>query len=139
MADVPYFIDVYRGIISGLPEFGAVGLTHDDIVKRFAPQIKDRRPEQFPAIALIYDFNNRERWAAIDNVELTIQIEMKVFDDVQTLSEAIRNKLHLFTYADACLTVYKSWHNGGAGQPMYNESHNTYESLLNFEITLGGT
>lgn len=138
MADTQHFIDTYRDLIVAMPEFVAVGLSKKDIVKRFAPQIKDRRPEEFPAIAIVYDYDKRERWAAIDNLNLNIEIEMKAFDDVQTLSEAIRKKFDRFVYADDTITIYKSFYNGGLPQPDYHVDHQTYFSILIFEISLGG-
>jgi len=137
MANITVFINLYRDIIINMAEFQAAGLTKKDINSRFAPQTKDRRPEQFPAVSLYYDFNQRERWAAIDNLNLFIKISMKEFEQVRTLAEAIRNKFHMFQDATTCITVYKSFLNGGDPQPIYNETLNTWEAILEFEIAIG--
>lgn len=137
MADINRFIDHVRDIIVVMPEFAAVNLGKDDISRRYNPTVKDRAPNEYPAIALSYDFNNRERWAPIDNVNFFIQIEMKAFDDVQTLAEAIRDKFDQHKAVDGPLIIHIMWHNGGDTQPIYHEPHNTYFSLLKFETRLG--
>ena len=137
MANINLFIDHVRDIIIVMPEFVAVDLTKKDIARRYNPAIKDRGPSEWPAVALIYDFNNRERWAPIDNVNFVIQIEMKAFDDVQVLAEAIRDRFDQHKFADPDLIIHIMWHNGGDAQPIYNEMHNTYFSILKVETRLG--
>lgn len=137
MADINKFIDHIRDIVVQMPAFTAVNLTKKDIARRYNPMVKDRRPEDFPAIALIYDFNLRERWAPIDKINFIFQIEMKAFDDVQTLAEAIRDQFDRYSFADANVNIFIMWHNGGDAQPSYNKDHNTYWSILKFETRLG--
>lgn len=137
MANINLFIDHLRDIIIAMPEFTAVKLSKRDIARRYNPAIKDRRPEDFPAIAIVYDFNSRERWAPIDNVNLILQIEMKDFDDVQVLAEALRDKFDQYEAVDGSLIIYKMWHNGGDPQPIFNEKHTTYWSVLKFECRIG--
>lgn len=137
MANISAFIDVVRDIIVVMPEFVAAKLGKEDISRRFNPQVKDRKPNEFPAIALVYDFNNRERWAPIDNTNFLIQIEMKDFDDTRILAEAIRDKFDQFMTSKPGIIVYKMWHNGGDPQPIYNEKHNSFFSILKFETRLG--
>lgn len=137
MANINKFIDHVRDRIVVMPAFIAVNLSKRDITRRYNPEVKDRRPEDFPAIALVYDFNNRERWAPIDNVNLLIQIEMKEFDDVQVLAEAIRDEFDQHKFADDSLIIHIMWHNGGDPQPIFNKDHTTFWSVLKFECRLG--
>lgn len=139
MANVPAFIDVIRGVIINLPEFAATGLTMKDINRQYLPQVKERRPEDYPAISIMYDFDKRARWAPIDKVHLFLTVEMKAFDDTQTLSEAIRFALDQFSTYDPVtqLIIYKMFHDGGGNQPMYIMSRSTYQSVLEFECELG--
>lgn len=139
MANVPAFIDVIRGVIVALPEFSATGLSMKDINRQYLPQVKDRRPEDYPAISIMYDFDKRARWAPIDKVHLFLTIEMKAFDDTQTLSEAMRAALDQYQTYDAAsgLVIYKMFHDGGGNQPMYIVSRSTYQSVLEFECELG--
>lgn len=136
MADIPYVIDVYRDQTVALPAFIDCQLTKDDINKRFAPQIKNPRPERFPRIALIYDFNTSETWADIDSLDLYFDIAMKEFEQVQKLHEAIRFKFHMWTFADAQVTIYRSWHMGGPTQPAWDPETSTWRSILKFWVTL---
>jgi hypothetical protein len=138
MANINTFIDHIRNNIIVMPEFTAVNLGMNDINRRYNPKVKDRKPNEYPAIALSYDFNNRERWAPIDNVNFFIQIEMKEFDDVQTLAEALRDKFgNRYQAVDGVLIIHGMWHDGGDTQPIYHEAHNTYFSLLKFKTILG--
>jgi hypothetical protein len=137
MANITVFINLYRDTIVNMSEFQAVGLTKKDINARYEPQTKDRNPTEYPAIALYYDFNQRERWAPIDNLNLFIKISMKQFEQVRTLAEAIRNKFHMFMDGSTCVTVYKSFLNGGDPQPIFNDKLNAWEVILEFEIAIG--
>jgi len=138
MANVEAFVNHAMEVIEGLPAFAAAGLTRNDIGRRFRPQTVEPRPENYPAVAVIYDFDDREIWAPIDKINLVIQIDMKRFEQASALSLAIRDVLHDYkTVVDGVFVLYGCFHRGGTPQPIYNSKSNTYEVLMTFESRLG--
>lgn len=133
---VSRYLNHIRDIVVALPEYTALGLTKKDIVIRYTPQVKDRLPQDYPAISIAYDYNQRERWAPIDNLNLYLSIEMKVFEQAEDLADAIRNALRDYKYADNCLTIFATFDNGGDGSPIYQEKRNTFEVVLEFETRI---
>ncbi len=134
MADISAFIKYAKRRVAAQPWFGEKGLTNQRIYRQFLSQVKN--PE-FPCISLAYEIDQREVFANIDNLHLFMTVHAKEFDFAEEIAKLISDTMHLHTYADDQLTIYKCHDVGIPTVPSFNKHLNCWEAIVEFDCRIG--
>jgi hypothetical protein len=134
MAQVPLFIDKVQDTLVSNDALTAKGITKKRVYRQYLPQVKD--PE-YPLITLSYEVQSTDVGLNVDSVKLYVQIQSQQFIDTYEMQTIVQNLLHLFTYADGNIIVYKCFNAGGPTVPFHDKDLNHWESSLEFDVEVG--
>lgn len=134
MADLPGFVTHVQDLILAATWFASQGFSQQTIYRQFLPQVKD---PIYPCISLSYRVENREIFADIDQGTLFVGVHSKDFGQADTVGKLLNDALHLHTFSEEGLIVYKCHARGGPPQPIFNAQLNCWEALLEFEFAVG--
>lgn len=146
MSKIPILIDNLRTKLLTNEDLVGYGFTKQNIYRRFNPKAK-KETVVWPTITISYDPNSREKWAAIDNIQVFFELRLKDYDDALAVIDLVGDILHMYRYSGGCvnesdsslstyITIYKCWLEGGPPAPIFYQEENAWGTTLEFSVAL---
>ncbi|MFA5152619.1 MAG: hypothetical protein WC554_08685 [Clostridia bacterium] len=134
MADADVFINQIRTQVVAQPQF-TTDFTTELIYRQYLPTVKEPK---FPCITLVYEEESEEIFAPLSNGMLYVGIHMKDFNKVGTAIHWIGQCLHNYVMSTTgVLTIFQCHKKGTPPSPIWDESKQTWEASLAFEVRFG--